>query len=621
MIEDISMGSESTEASLGEEGLMDQASEEASPKASIRVLYVDDEPAMLDIVKRFLEAYDPFIVVYAVVSAEEALDILERESFDCIVSDYNMPGMNGVEFANEALKRKRVPFIIYTGKGSDEVAEAAIETGVDDYLRKELGSTHYKVLARRIITTVERHRAQRELLESEAKYRTLLENDRDGIAVVAGPKPKIVYANSVLSKMLGYSKEELTSFTASELKRLVHPDDIDTVLHNFETRLEGGETTPRIYRLIRKNGDITPLKISSNLIEEEGKPALQAVFIEYVGPEKIEAELEESRDMYRSLIELAPDGIITFNLKGFVKSINPAYTKLTGFSEDEIVDRHFTKIGVIKAKEVPKYLKIFTSLVRGRQSAPIEFEFSRKDGSTGWGEAHFSLIRHKNNKREILAIARDITDRKRADEKLRVVGKLSRHDVRNKLSVIMGYVDLTKMNLDKDEPIEKYLESIRETTYQIVNILNFAADYERLGIEEKRPIKLSESFRTALSMFSVSGIEVDDRCEEAVVLADSMISRVFYNFIDNSLKHGKKVSKIILYVEKKEGLKIIYQDNGIGIPAEKKKRIFEGEIEKTGVHGLNLINKIIESYGWTIREEGRPGEGVRFVINIPDVSL
>ena len=154
-----------------------------------------------------------------------------------------------------------------------------------------------------------------------------------------------------------------------------------------------------------------------------------------------------------------------------------------------------------------------------------------------------------------------------------------------------------------------------------MNIQHFAADYERLGIEEKRPIKLSESFRTALSMFSVSGIEVDDRCEEVVVLADSMISRIFYNFIDNSLKHGVKVSKISLYVEEEEGLKIIYEDNGVGIPAEKKKRIFEGEIEKTGVHGLNLINKIIESYGWTIREEGKPGEGVKFVINIPDVSL
>jgi len=109
------MESESTEASLGDEGLMDQASEEAHTKGSIRVLYVDDEPAMLEIVKRFLESYDPFIAVYAVISPEEALEVLKEESFDCIVSDYSMPGMNGVEFANEAIRRKRIPFIIYTG--------------------------------------------------------------------------------------------------------------------------------------------------------------------------------------------------------------------------------------------------------------------------------------------------------------------------------------------------------------------------------------------------------------------------------------------------------------------------------------------------------------------------
>jgi len=77
-----------------------------------------------------------------VISPEEALEVLKEESFDCIVSDYSMPGMNGVEFANEAIRRKKIPFIIYTGKGSDEVAEEAFATGVDDYLRKEMGTTH-----------------------------------------------------------------------------------------------------------------------------------------------------------------------------------------------------------------------------------------------------------------------------------------------------------------------------------------------------------------------------------------------------------------------------------------------------------------------------------------------
>jgi len=100
-----------------------------------------------------------------------------------------------------------------------------------------------------------------------------------------------------------------------------------------------------------------------------------------------------------------------------------------------------------------------------------------------------------------------------------------------------------------------------------------------------------------------------------------MLSRVFYNFIDNTLKHGGEVTEITLRFEEGENLRIIYQDDGTGISYEKKEKIFLGDIEKTGVHGLNLINRIIESYGWTIKEVGVPGKGVEFVITVPMQSV
>jgi len=87
------------------------------------------------------------------------------------------------------------------------------------------------------------------------------------------------------------------------------------------------------------------------------------------------------------------------------------------------------------------------------------------------------------------------------------------------------------------------------------------------------------------------------------------------------LKHGGEVTEITLRVEEGENLRIIYQDDGTGISYEKKEKIFLGDIEKTGVHGLNLINRIIESYGWTIKEVGVPGKGVEFVITVPMQSV
>jgi signal transduction histidine kinase len=103
------------------------------------------------------------------------------------------------------------------------------------------------------------------------------------------------------------------------------------------------------------------------------------------------------------------------------------------------------------------------------------------------------------------------------------------------------------------------------------------------------------------------------------VQADSLLHRVFYTFIDNTLKHGGEVSEIILYTEKNGILKIIYQDNGIGISDKKKRTILKDDIEKTGAHGLTLISRIIKSYGWTIKEEGERGKGVKFVITLPEM--
>jgi signal transduction histidine kinase len=104
------------------------------------------------------------------------------------------------------------------------------------------------------------------------------------------------------------------------------------------------------------------------------------------------------------------------------------------------------------------------------------------------------------------------------------------------------------------------------------------------------------------------------------VTADSLLERLFYNLIDNSLKHGKKVTQIRLsYRNRRDALKLIYEDNGTGIPRENKQRIFSGGFttgKGTGL-GLKLVKELVEAYGWTIEENGVPGEGARFQITIP----
>ena len=135
---------------------------EPSPRPStIRILHVDDETTQLDFTKRFLEMADESLHIKSVASPEEALRRLESETYDCIVSDFQMPGMDGIELAWRIRETSNIPFIIYTGRGSEEVAEAAFNIGVNDYIRKETTPSHYQVLARRIRVAVEKHRKRK----------------------------------------------------------------------------------------------------------------------------------------------------------------------------------------------------------------------------------------------------------------------------------------------------------------------------------------------------------------------------------------------------------------------------------------------------------------------------
>ena len=121
----------------------------------------------------------------------------------------------------------------------------------------------------------------------------------------------------------------------------------------------------------------------------------------------------ESDKLYKTLFELSPDGIATSDIKGVVTSVNPAFMKLTGFSKEELVGKHITQLGTIRARDLPKYLKLFTDVVRGKIADPIEFSFLRKDGILHWGECRVGLIKEEGKTVGIQAILRDITEQKK----------------------------------------------------------------------------------------------------------------------------------------------------------------------------------------------------------------
>jgi signal transduction histidine kinase len=208
------------------------------------------------------------------------------------------------------------------------------------------------------------------------------------------------------------------------------------------------------------------------------------------------------------------------------------------------------------------------------------------------------------------------------NEKLGVVGKLTRHDTRNKLSVIMNNIYIAKQKVDANQKPSECFETIESAIEQIKNIFEFSRIYEKLGTEKLSEINVKKTLDEAITLSSSSdGIKFVNECDDLTVMADSLLRQMFYNLIDNSLKHGEKVTQIRVHYKKEaDKLKLIYEDNGVGIPDNEKKKIFEEGYGKGTGYGLYLIEKTCEVYGWSIQETGEFGKGAQFTITIPKES-
>lgn len=126
----------------------------------------------------------------------------------------------------------------------------------------------------------------------------------------------------------------------------------------------------------------------------------------------LEKKLVHEESRYKTLWEMAPNGIVTIDAKGYVRSVNNSFLRITGFSEPEFLNKHIRDIPSIPESSLNEYLKLFTSLLTKGRSRPIEFRWVHKNGSLNWGEAYISLIKEGRKISGIQAVVSDITQRK-----------------------------------------------------------------------------------------------------------------------------------------------------------------------------------------------------------------
>lgn len=256
-----------TEIRIAEDETPQMFDEEVT-ESSISILLVDDNLDMLDLTATFLEREGDGFETVTESTAVDALSTLEDSDIDAIVSDYDMPDMNGLEFLGEVRDQfDDIPFILFTGKGSEEIASEAISKGVTDYLQKETNSSQYSLLANRIQNAVSQYRSSRALQQSQEKFSKLVMNSSDVIAIV-DEQGRFEYISPASKHLLGYEQSELIGESAFEY---MPTEDRERALEHFFEALENPNLEPCIeFRFERPDGGYTVVEArGKNLFDDD----------------------------------------------------------------------------------------------------------------------------------------------------------------------------------------------------------------------------------------------------------------------------------------------------------------------------------------------------------------
>ena len=235
------------------------------------------------------------------------------------------------------------------------------------------------------------------------------------------------------------------------------------------------------------------------------------------------------------------------------------------------------------------------------------------------------ILSHDNGLKGKLIMIRDITNQKLAEialaqarKKLNLLSSITRHDILNQVTVLLLNIDTAKDAVS--DPAVRELMDIQESSVRnIQHQIEFARDYENLGVKAPQWMNISHIFSHLLPVMGTYGITFVPPDTGIEVYADQLLERVFYNLVDNSIQHGEHVTTIGISCEKVPGgLVITYYDNGVGVPDGSKEQIFERGVGKHTGLGLFLAREILEITGMTIRENGIFGSGARFEIHVPE---
>ncbi|MBL9138138.1 MAG: PAS domain S-box protein [Verrucomicrobiales bacterium] len=618
----------------------------------VRILYLEDSRRDAELTRDQFERAGLSFELRVVSSRLAYEESLEGAIFDLILSDFSLPGYDGIAaLARARTRQPSVPFILISGTLGEEQAVDCMLRGATDYVLKQR-LDRLVPAAKRALAEAEEQRARRRaevaLRQSEATFRAMFEVASIGMAQTDPQTGRLVRVNRKYCEITGYSEEELLQKRASEI---IHPEDRRMDWDLFQRVVRGELKDYHIEkRYLRKDGSLAWVNVNLTVIRDDsGHPASTLATIEDITQRK---SAEEERARLVAAIEQAAETVVITDTNARIVYANPAFERTSGFNRQEVLGCN-PRILRSGKHDAEFYRKLWNTLSRG-EVWHGNLVNRRKDGTLYEEAATISPVRDAAGKTvNYVAIKLDVTRMKDLEaqflqsQKLEAFGQLAggiAHDFHNILASMMLNLELLRANPRLDAETQQGLEELEASARRAAALTRQLLVFSRRSVLALVPQRINDVIANLLKMLTrLIGEHIELNFQEGVALpavqADAgMLEQVLVNLVVNSRDAMPGGGRIIIrttdeQIETEEihpnaGRRagrfvcISVADTGCGMTAETLSHVFEPffttkELGKGTGLGLATVHGIVTQHQGWVEVESSVGHGSTFRVYLP----